>query len=111
MSHREFQAEHAIEHHFKWNGEEILLNGVTPLTAIVERGIPVTDYDRGKGVLYRYKVMFVDSQALSIHDHFVIDSLRWEVDNGRKPEDGGRIWSLIRRESEYTMRRSTPFRG
>jgi hypothetical protein len=111
MSHREFQAEHGIESHFEWNGEYVLLNGTDSVVAIVNLGLPVTDYDRGKGVSHRGKVMFPAAQVLTIHDHVVIDSVRWEIDNGRKPEDGARIWHIVRREKEYTMRRSAPYRG
>jgi hypothetical protein len=111
MSHREFQSEQAMESHFDWNGEAVLLNGVTEVDAIIDRGVPVTEYERGKGVLNRGKVLFKSSQSLTIHDYVVIDDLRWEIDNGRKPEDGARLWHIIRREAQYTMRRSAPFRG
>jgi hypothetical protein len=110
MSHRSFQSDHGIDAHFEWNGESVLLSGVK-VTAIVDRGVPVTDYDRGKGVLYRGKLMFPASRSLTIHDYVMIDGLRWDIDNARQPEDGGRVWSIIRREAEYTMRRSAPFRG
>lgn len=109
MSHRAL-AQSFIGLHVSWNGETVLVNTDTATgddpAAVVSLNEPLSEYDRGKGILNRAKLMFRESQDIPKNSFLMIRGERWMVDYSRKPEDGGRIWYAVRYEKQFTSPRS-----
>jgi hypothetical protein len=106
MTHRGFQTTVGTPLHMWWNGEDVLVNGATSVRAVVDLDHPVNEYDRGKKVVGRGKVLLLEGQAIALNGFITIRGDRWEIDRNRKPEDGNRIWWVLRNE-----RQSTSFQG
>lgn len=101
--------------HTSWSGETVLVNtdtatGDDPL-AVVSLTEPVADFDRGKGVTHRAKLLFSQAQEVQKNGFFYIRGERWSVDTARKPEDGGRIWYALKHEKQFTAAKSGGYGG
>ena len=100
--------------HMAWNSEDVTLTvGTVSVTvkAVVDLDLPVVDYDRGKGILAKGKLLFDTAQTLNQLARITIRGEDWQVEMARKPEDNLRIWFVVKRDAQFTTARSGGFTG
>jgi hypothetical protein len=114
MSHRAFQSATAMPFHISWNGEPVVVvsGGVTtPTTAIVDRDRPVTEDRKGDGVTHMGTLIFADSISIRLDAYVTIGGEKWQIDKGRKSEDGGRLWYIEKSEKQFRTGGSGGYMG
>lgn len=113
MSHRSFQQSVGTPFHLAWNGEDVHLGteSAEAVRAVVDRDIPLSNYDRGNGVLARAKLIFFDDVEIGFEQPVWMNEERWEYDRERRAEDGNRMLFVVRRDPNFTSSPNMGFRG
>jgi len=113
MSHRSFQASVGTPFHLAWNGEDVSIGSETAqsVRAVVDRDVPLSNYDRGNGVVARAKLIFADDTTYTFEQPVWLNGERWEYDRERRPEDGNKMIMVVRRDPNFTTSRFGGYQG